>query len=407
MTRRRTRPTGWRSRKHPHVVDQPYLVSWNNKQAPDWAAADDQYGYGPIYRQQMIADRIRAASATARKMTLPAARAGDGGAGDRRTSAAWSCCRSSSRPSATREAQAARRIATLAAGGRRAPTGATSNKDGVDEFTPAITLMDAWCPKLLAAEFRPTLGKKLFEQTQGMTRLRRPRWQRRQASTPRSRDGWYGYVSKDLRDIYGPKPPAPTAATTAAAARRRSAARRSARSLLAAAKVTPQQEYGFGDCSSDPNPACWDENRATHTSGDLDPGDDLPEPADVPADRVGDARRQVARRREAGRPATRPGPGSPSGQRWRSRPSTTSRSRRATRSRREARADRGQLPLTLAVGGGLVAGGLIAANAHAFELPGGSAWPVVGRADHRLGRVRAAGLGGGDARALLHEDATR
>ena len=41
-------------RKHPQAVDPPYLVSWNNKQAPGWAAADDQYAYGPIYRSQLI-----------------------------------------------------------------------------------------------------------------------------------------------------------------------------------------------------------------------------------------------------------------------------------------------------------------------------------------------------------------
>jgi acyl-homoserine lactone acylase PvdQ len=33
---------------HPHVVDQDYLVSWNNRQAPGWSAADDQYAYGSV-----------------------------------------------------------------------------------------------------------------------------------------------------------------------------------------------------------------------------------------------------------------------------------------------------------------------------------------------------------------------
>ena len=35
---------------HPHITDQEYMVSWNNKQAPGWSAADNQWGYGPIYR---------------------------------------------------------------------------------------------------------------------------------------------------------------------------------------------------------------------------------------------------------------------------------------------------------------------------------------------------------------------
>ena len=34
------------------------LVSWNNKQAPDWAA-DDKYAFGPVFRSQLIADRVQ------------------------------------------------------------------------------------------------------------------------------------------------------------------------------------------------------------------------------------------------------------------------------------------------------------------------------------------------------------
>jgi hypothetical protein len=30
-------------KKHPQAVDPDYLVSWNNKQAPEWVTADDKY----------------------------------------------------------------------------------------------------------------------------------------------------------------------------------------------------------------------------------------------------------------------------------------------------------------------------------------------------------------------------
>ena len=40
-------------------INQPYLVSWNNKQAPGWAAADDNYHYGPVFRSQLLSDTIR------------------------------------------------------------------------------------------------------------------------------------------------------------------------------------------------------------------------------------------------------------------------------------------------------------------------------------------------------------
>ena len=102
---RRVRLAGLRPRRHtmrdyvpfakrPHAVDQPYLVSWNNKQAPGWAAADDEYAYGPAAapaddRRQGQARRSRAGEDDARP-----ARAGDGGAGDPGHPRLPRCCRS-------------------------------------------------------------------------------------------------------------------------------------------------------------------------------------------------------------------------------------------------------------------------------------------------------------------------
>jgi acyl-homoserine lactone acylase PvdQ len=45
---------------HPQQVNPPsgYLVSWNNKQAPGFGAADDQWGYGPVHRSLALSDRL-------------------------------------------------------------------------------------------------------------------------------------------------------------------------------------------------------------------------------------------------------------------------------------------------------------------------------------------------------------
>ncbi len=52
-----THTAGWLPfAAHPHITDQDYLVSWNNKQAPGWAAADDHWAYGPVFRSQLIAE---------------------------------------------------------------------------------------------------------------------------------------------------------------------------------------------------------------------------------------------------------------------------------------------------------------------------------------------------------------
>jgi acyl-homoserine lactone acylase PvdQ len=47
--------------QHVHEVNPPqgFLVSWNNKPAPGFAAADDQYGYGQVYRSIMLVNQLQ------------------------------------------------------------------------------------------------------------------------------------------------------------------------------------------------------------------------------------------------------------------------------------------------------------------------------------------------------------
>jgi Penicillin amidase len=47
--------------KHVHETDpkQGFFVNWNNKPAPGFSAADDQYGYGPSYRSQMLVTQLK------------------------------------------------------------------------------------------------------------------------------------------------------------------------------------------------------------------------------------------------------------------------------------------------------------------------------------------------------------
>jgi acyl-homoserine lactone acylase PvdQ len=58
---------GWLSTDaHPQQVNPPagFLVSWNNKQAPEFSAADDQWGYGPVHRSEALSDRMSQLAAT-------------------------------------------------------------------------------------------------------------------------------------------------------------------------------------------------------------------------------------------------------------------------------------------------------------------------------------------------------
>jgi acyl-homoserine lactone acylase PvdQ len=46
---------------HVHQTDpkQGFFVSWNNKPAPGFSAADDQFGYGPTYRSQILVGQLK------------------------------------------------------------------------------------------------------------------------------------------------------------------------------------------------------------------------------------------------------------------------------------------------------------------------------------------------------------
>ncbi len=253
---------------HPHATDQPYQVSWNNKQARGWAAADDQWGYGPIFRSQLIADRVKADIAHGRKMNIA------------------QLVQSMDEP-ATEDIRAkfllphvfkalaghpvshklARALGVLrtwerAGGQRKARSLKTANHD---LFTPAIELMDAWWPKLLEGEFKPMLGGAGFKAVETMLGF---------GGTDFA-EGWFGYVSKDLRRVFGIGHERGRYSQAYcgnlpghhfSAKRLRSRCRATLlSSLTAALKVTPKQLYG-GVCPSDPEPACSDQNRWTEIS---------------------------------------------------------------------------------------------------------------------------------------------
>jgi hypothetical protein len=143
-------------------------------------------------------------------------------------------------------------------------------QSGHDEFTPAIELMDAWWPKLLRAEFRPLLGTRGFDAITTMVGF---------GSTAFS-EGWYGYVSKDLRRLFrigserGPYSRiycgnAAGARFSAAALQRRCRVALQS-SLAQALTVTPRQLYGR-TCPRDPEPACADRNTWTYASAIMVP----------------------------------------------------------------------------------------------------------------------------------------
>src|SRR5262249_23512431 len=91
-------------------------------------------------------------------------------------------------------------------------------------------------------------------------------------ASPDFADGWYGYVSKDLRALLaanhlGPAPKAPYSRIYCGAGSLTACQQALQGSLLQALSVAPQQIYGHGACAEDPQASCFDMNRFTSASG--------------------------------------------------------------------------------------------------------------------------------------------
>jgi acyl-homoserine lactone acylase PvdQ len=272
---------------HPQAVDPTFEVSWNNKQAPKWSAADDNYGYGAVYRSQLISAHLQADLAHGHKVDIAQLVQSMEFAAteDIRIVKLWPLLRQViGRPRTPALAQAVSELnAWYAAGGHRwdlNPADTDLTVSGSYANTPAIELMDAWWPKLLSAEFLPRLGPTVFDDLRGMLNFGSVYT----GTTPNEPDfaqGWYGYVYKDMEDLLA----AHRNARLRAEHRRVrvrvpgayakifcgdgsfSACRTDLdASLTDAMSVTPQSMYGYGICAKNPQPSCFDQDQSTEVS---------------------------------------------------------------------------------------------------------------------------------------------
>jgi hypothetical protein len=178
---------------HPRVIDQTFLTSWNNRQAPDYNT-----GYSSLYRSQPLDTRIKSHIAGSGRINLQQLISAmeDAGTVDLRGSRVlpWILKVIDKQPvTGPNVKQALQRLrAWGAAGAHRIDR----DKDGTYEHAQAIRILDAWWPRLIKVEFKPTLGQALFDQTSfghdAPGRL---------GSAFNSSS--YGYVHKDLRDLLG------------------------------------------------------------------------------------------------------------------------------------------------------------------------------------------------------------
>jgi acyl-homoserine lactone acylase PvdQ len=271
--------------EHPQVVNQQYLTSWNNKQAPGYRAAEAQYGYSSIYRSEPLDDRIEDGIVGGATMSLQELidAMEDAGTVDLRGDKVLPFMLDVIRqgPGGV-PADLADEVATLEAWQQSGAHRRDRDGNGSYDHSAAVQLMDAWWDPpgdplttpsdpegALEAAFRPSLGDDLFEKVRAQLTYDNPPNNHGAHLGSAYQDGWWGQFEKDLRSILGLPVQGPhsrqycggnpgTLATCHAAL---------VDSLREAAALTPEQVYDF---PSPPPPAtecadgdqmCFDEVR--------------------------------------------------------------------------------------------------------------------------------------------------
>jgi penicillin amidase len=189
--------------QHAQTIDQDYLTSWNNKQAPGTRAADQQWGFSSVYRSQPLDDRIKRGIRGSRKMSLVDLinAMEDAGTVDLRADKAlpWALRVIGTPKDPAARSAVAKLRAWVAAGAHRRDL----DNNGQYEHSEAIRILDAWWRRWMQIEFGKHLGRPLFTAVRGMIDLDNAPNNHGDHLGSAYQDGWYGYASKDLRRVLG------------------------------------------------------------------------------------------------------------------------------------------------------------------------------------------------------------
>jgi acyl-homoserine lactone acylase PvdQ len=206
---------------HPQAVNQDYFVSWNNKQAGNYSAADGNFSFGSVHRADLLDKPLKAGIAAGTKYdrtglvkVVESAATVD----LRGAEVLPVLLRVIDRATVTDSAQAAAltQLRTwLTAGARRIETSAGSKNY---QNAEAIRIFDAWWPRLVQAQFQSGLGSGLFQslvdalqinespsggQTGPVSSLPTSATESQGHKGSSFQYGWWGWVDKDLRATLG------------------------------------------------------------------------------------------------------------------------------------------------------------------------------------------------------------
>lgn len=188
-------------RRLPKAINprQRYIVNWNNKQAPGWRAADDQWGFGAIHRSTRLERRLRRAIRGKRRVGLAGVTRvmALGGTTDLRGYESYRRLRRMTGRGPAGEVREA--IGLMDAWTRAGSHRRDLDGDGVVEHSAAAAVMDEWWPRLVRRAFEPALGVDALERIRDVHSV---------GSGPSQGgssfgSGWWGHLDKDLRALLG------------------------------------------------------------------------------------------------------------------------------------------------------------------------------------------------------------
>ena len=175
---------------HPHMVAprSDTLLNWNNKPAPGWGAASDNFYYGSVHRVQLYRGFTRAMHENNDVSIMNRA-----ATEDLRAVVVWPIIRRVLGGGRAPSPLAARAVALIDSWRAHGGSRIDANLDGRID-APGAAVMDAAWNGIAMAVMRPVLGPLTNDLAQMIP------------TTSRFFDpGWYGYVSKDLRTELGMK----------------------------------------------------------------------------------------------------------------------------------------------------------------------------------------------------------
>jgi acyl-homoserine lactone acylase PvdQ len=192
---------------HPHVIDQDYLTSWNNKQAPGFGDGATGQEFSSVYRSQLLDNNISYYMRRSNhKLTLADLINAMGIAGTqdlRGVEVLPYALKVIGHPSNPALATAVNELSAWAATGAHRINREHPGPHGDYDQSAAVRIMDAWWPLLVRAEFQPVLGPAVLNQVESEFAINdEPGHGTSGSHLGSSWDvGFYGIVQKDLRSV--------------------------------------------------------------------------------------------------------------------------------------------------------------------------------------------------------------